>query len=256
MSTDFDIARLLELRKLTTALARIFSRQLEEYLASLAPLLQPRALLGDLVRFEKCPVKDQDVALQQLAKLYEPLARASALNVQTELKTPLDVYTTKLDIVPATYSYTPQGSSSAITIVRPLKWVLIYKDQRPERLRELISTHARSGGGDLQSCVLHYLVMHMLVQRRPGVAPILEALRFPMTSTPNPEFAGLPFSYVSAPLSTVRASDTVIMQSTQISGTSTFEEVVNFDDVAQLSDPLKEKVLAVVQEHGGRMGQS
>jgi len=251
MSTDFDIARLLELRKLTTALAGFFSRQLQEHLASLAPLLQPRTLLGDLIRFEKCSVKDQDVALQQLAKLYEPLARISALSIQNELKTPLDVYTTALDIVPATYSYTPEGSNTEITIVTPLKWVLTYKDQRPQRLRELIASHARSGGGDLQSCVLHYLVMHMLVQRRPGVAPILEALRFPVSSAPNAEFAGLPFSYVSAPLSTVRASDSVIMQSTQLSGTNTFEEVVDLDDVGRLSDPFRERVLAFVKEHGG-----
>ena len=114
MTQDLDIARLLELRRLTTALAGFFNRLLQEYLANLAPMLQPRSLLGDLVRFEKCAVKDQDVALQQLTKLYEPVARVSALNLQAELTTPLDLYARSVELVPASYRYTPEGSNAPV----------------------------------------------------------------------------------------------------------------------------------------------
>jgi len=173
-------------------------------------LLQPRSLLGDLIRFEKCSNKTQDAAFQELLKLYQPIARPTALTLQTELKPPLDIFSSAPEIVPGSYSYTPEGSSKPITIVTPLRWVLIYKDLSPQRLRELVTSHARSGGNELQACVLHYLVMHMLAERRPGIAPILNALRFSLASRPNNEFSGLPFVYLSAPISTVRPPDKII----------------------------------------------
>ncbi|MEO8630344.1 MAG: hypothetical protein ABI612_19935 [Betaproteobacteria bacterium] len=255
MEQAFDISRLLLLRSLTTRLADHFAKQVREHLSNLGPLLQPHTLLGDLVRSGKSAVKGQDAALQELTKLYQPIARATALNLQTELKPPLDIFSASTQIAPASYTYTPEGSSKAITITTPLRWVLSYKDLGPQQLRELIASHARSGGGDLQLCVLHFLAMYLLTHRRPGIAPVLEALRFPLTSNPINEFAGIPFVYVSSPISTMRPPDPIILQSTQISGTSTFEEVVNVDDIARLSDPLKAQVVALVKEHGGELAR-
>src|SRR5262245_50916181 len=247
MDQNFEIARLLALRTLTTALAENFTRQARAHLANLAPLFQPRSLLGDLIRYEESPVRTQDAAFQRLLKLYEPLARATALNVQTDVKPPLDIFGSTPEIVPASYAYTPQGSSKPLTIVTPLKWVAIYKDLFPQHLKELVASHARSGGSELQACVLHYLCMHLVAEQRPGAASVLEALRFPLASVRNDELAGLPFVYLSLPVSTMRSLDAVIFQGTQISGTTTFEEVVNLRDIAQLSDPLKDQALALAR---------
>ena len=101
----------------------------------------------------------------------------------------------------------------------------------------------------MQVCVLHYLCMHLVAEQRPGVAPVLETLRFPLASARNDELTRLPFVYLSVPVSTVRPPNTVILQSTQISGTTTFEEVVNLRDIAQLSDPLKDQALALARQH-------
>jgi hypothetical protein len=250
MDSGFDLNRLLKLRALTTALADYLERTAREHLASLSALLQPRALLGDLVRFEKAAVKGQDEAFRDLLKLYQPIASAPAINVQPDLKPPLDVHPSAIDIVRASYTYTPEGSLKPLTVVTPLKWVVVYKDRSPSRLRDLVANHKRSGGNDLQSCIVHYLVMHLLAERRPGVAPILEALRFPVSSVPNVEFAGLPFVYLASPISTMRAPDPIIVQSTLISGASTFEEVVDLSDANRLRDPLSEQILAIVREHG------
>lgn len=249
-----DLSRLLVLRTLTNALSELFARQLREHLANLGLLFQPRILLGDLIRFEKCQVKGQDAAFQELLKLYQPLARASALNVQADLKPPLDIYGGALDLFPATYPYTPEGASKPVTIVSPLKWVLGFKELGLQRLRELVAMHVRSGGNELQACVLHYLAMQLLVERRPGPGPILEALGFAPSSASQPEFSGLPFVYLSAPLPSVRPPDELILQTTQISGTATFEEVVDADQISQLSDPIKDGVLRLVKEHGGDLG--
>lgn len=253
MEQNFDISRLLLLRSLTKKISERFAQQVREHLTNLAPLLQPHGLLGDLVRSGKSHVKGQEAALQELTKLYQPLAKASALNVQSELRPPLDLFASSAEIAPASYTYSPQGAEKAITVTTPLKWVLSYKDLGPQRLRELVSSHSRTSGDELRLCVLHYLALHMFAQRRPGIGPIFDALRFPLSSVPQQDLHGLPFVCVSSPIATVRPPDDVILQSTQMSGTFTFEEIVNMDDIPKLSDPMKEQVLGLVREHGGSL---
>jgi hypothetical protein len=217
-------------------------------------LFQPRLLFGDLIRFEKCSAKGQEAALQELLKLYQPFARGAALGLQAELTPPLDIFGSTPELCPVTYAYTPEGSTKSVTIIRPLQWVLAFKDQHPERLRELVARQSRSSGQELQACVLHYLAMHMLATRRPGPASILDALRFPLASKPQQEFSGLPFIVMSAPVDSMRPPDALILQSTQISGTATFEEVVDVRMIPPLADPLREQVLSLVHEHAREIG--
>jgi hypothetical protein len=250
-----DLSRLLALRTLTNALAEHFAGQARDYLANLGQLFQPRILLGDLIRYEKCAVKGQEAAFQELLKRYQPLARPTALNVQAELKPPLDCYGGALELFPASYPYTPEGATKPVTIVSPLKWILGFKDQGPARLRELIAMHTRSGGNDLQTCALHFIAMQLLAERRPGPAPLLDALRFPLSAAPQPDLGGIPFVFLCAPLPSVRPPDLLILQTTQISGTATFEEVVDAERIAELNDPIRERVLALVTEHGGDLKQ-
>ncbi|MBL8473005.1 MAG: hypothetical protein KF778_07305 [Rhodocyclaceae bacterium] len=253
MNQDFDISKLLQLRTLTSALADFFARQVRDYLASLTPLLQPRILLGEHVRYEKSAVKGQDTALQELSKLFASVAKSRELNLQSELKAPLDIFGATLEITPASYSYTPQGAAKPITITTPLCWILSYKDMGPARMRELIANHARSGDAELHPAVVHYLVLYMLANRRPGAAPLMDALRFPLSIQPAPEFGGLPLVRVTAPVGTIRPPDLVIHYSTQISGTTQFEEVINLPDIAKLADPLKEQLVVLVREQGGEL---
>lgn len=247
-----DLSRLLALRTLTDALSGHFASEARAYLANLGLLFQPRILLGDLIRYEKCRVKGQDLAFQALLKSYQPLARA--LNVQAELSPPLDIYGGALDLFPAVYSYSLEGAAKPVTIVRPLRWVVGYKDLGPQRLREIVAMHARSGGSELQACILNYLAIQMLAERQPGPAPILEALRFPLSIDPQTELSGLPFTCLCAPLRTIRPPDDLILQTTQISGTATFEEVVDVDEIPHLGDPVKQRVLSLTMEHAGSLG--
>lgn len=250
MEQAFDISRLLALRSLTTPLAELFARQARDHLTNLAPLLSPRALLGDLILGEKNAAKGSNIAFQELNALYQPVAKSATLGLQSELRPPLEIFGLTPEIFPASYTYTPPGHGKPITIITPLKWVLIYKDLGPQRLRELVGSHSRNDGGELKSCVLHYLVMQILAGRRPGVAPILEALRFTLSSEPAGEFGGLPYTYLSAPIVTVRPPDALVIQSTQISGTNTFEEVVDPAGIQALADPLGDEVMALVAQHG------
>jgi len=48
----------------------------------------------------------------------------------------------------------------------------------------------------------------------------------------------------------MRPPDAIILQSTQLSGTTTFEEIVNMDDISALTDPVRDRVLELIKEHG------
>jgi hypothetical protein len=249
MEQNFDISRLLLLRKLTNALSEYFAKQLSDYLASLAPLLNPKSLLGDFIRGEKASVKGADAAFQELHKLFQQVAPQRPFQISLEIKPPLDIFGFTPAISPVSYLYTPEGNNKKITIRSPFKWVLSYKDLNPQRLRELIADHARTGGSELQSALLHYLVIHVVTSKHSGIAPILAALRFPITSGSHDEFGQLPLTYICSPLSTIRASDEIISQITELSGTDTFDEVINLEDIAKLSDPFADRIFAIVQEH-------
>ena len=253
MDQQFDIPRLITLRKLTSALSDHFGKQLSEYLKHLAPLLHPRTLLGELIRGEKLSAKGQDLAFQELLKLYQSIGPVRPFNTLPELKPPLDIFSVVPEITPASYVYTPAGSSKKITIRQPLKWVLSYKDLSPQRLRELIVSHGRSGGMELQSALLHVLVMHQITAKSIGISPIFGALRMPLVTETLDEFGKLPLTYVTLPIATVSPPDDLIMMNTEIAGTSTFEEVVDLDGIAKLSDPLTAQVLGIVEEHGGKL---
>ncbi len=101
-------------------------------------------------------------------------------------------------------------------------------------------------GSELQVCVLHFLVMHVTLNKRSGTPRLLEALRFPLRFERMDEFGELEFPVISSPLSTVRPSDDVIIKSTELSGTSTFEEVLNLEDMKRMADPLKEKLTDII----------
>ncbi|MBS1213698.1 MAG: hypothetical protein H6R26_2315, partial [Proteobacteria bacterium] len=134
-----------------------------------------------------------------------------------------------------------------------LKWVLGYKDLGPQRLRELIASHARGGGLELQSALLHYLVIRIIASKPVGIAPIFAALRFPLTTGTTEEFGRLPLTYISSPFSTIRPPDDVIIMNTEIAGTSTFEEVVNLEELRTLSDPLNDHIGRIVDEYAGNL---
>jgi hypothetical protein len=96
---------------------------------------------------------------------------------------------------------------------------------------------------------LHTLLLQVVLTRQAGVAKILEGLRFPVSTDKRPESGDLPLAYVSAPLATVLPPDAVIIESTEISGTDAFEEVVSVDEMARLKDPLRETLLELVKKH-------
>ncbi|HMF57218.1 MAG TPA: hypothetical protein VK619_12825 [Pyrinomonadaceae bacterium] len=252
MEERYSIQRLLALRKLTRAMADYLRGQMKEYLSTLSPLFRPKAVLGNYVEggaYEVSRIGEK--AFKELQEAYQALAKSKPYNLPPDFKTPLEIISTQLEMTPVEYTYVASGGGESKTVVvtSPLKWVLTFSGFSPARLRELIASKNRTGDA-LQQAVLHYLMMNTMVTKQAGLAQMMDALHFSLSTERLKEFGDLPVTYISAAISTTRPPDEVIIESTEVSGMNVFEEVVETEDVARLRDPLKERLVELMKTYG------
>jgi len=255
MEERYDIQRLLALRKLTRGVSELLREQIKAHLSTLSPLVNPKAVLGDYVQGNtKEAVRGADKIFEELQSLYATIAPSKPFNLSGELKAPLSIASTALELTPVEYVHVAQTEkeSKRVTLTSPLRWVLTYSGFAPRRLSELLAGRNRDTE-ELRRTLVHYLVMRVVLARREGVAAILDALHFPVSSGRSPEFGDLPLTYVSSSISTTRPPDAVIIHSTEVAGRDVFEEVVNVEDILELRDPLKEQLLELVKLHGEQL---
>jgi hypothetical protein len=93
-------------------------------------------------------------------------------------------------------------------------------------------------------------MLHVVITRQAGLTRILEVLHFPVTAGRLPGFGELPITFIASVVSTVRPPDDVIIESTEISGSDTFEEVINLDELVKRRDPFRERLIELVKQHG------
>jgi hypothetical protein len=251
MDERYSTKGLLALRKLTRAVGDLFRGQLKEHFETLGPLLRPRNVLGEYVQpATKETVKGAETAFKELQGLYEKVATSKPFHLPKELKPPLSVMSTALELTPMEYSHVAKTDrdTKTVTVSSPLRWLLSYAGYGPRRLRELLAERNRTGD-ELQQFVLHYLMLHIVLAKQTGVAKLLEALHFPMSSGRLPDCGELPVTTISAYLTTVRPPDDVIIESTEVSGMDAFEEVVNPEDIVALRDPVQTRLLELAKVH-------
>jgi hypothetical protein len=242
---------LLVLRKLTRAIADVVRVQMTEYLATLAPLLRPKMILGDHVEDgTKESTRRSDKAFKDLQTLYESLAGTKPFNLPRELTLPLRLVGSGLEITPVDTALAIKSGSDTRTIMvrSPLTWTLTYSGYPPTRLPELLKTKLQTGD-ELGQLVVSYLLMHVVIANSPGLVSVFDALHFPITTTTVPEFGPLPITRIGVAVSTTRPPDDVILQSAELTGVDAFEEVVNVQDLSNLRDPLKRRLIDLAKQH-------
>jgi len=248
----YPIQRLLKLRKLTRAMADLLRGQLIDYLATLRPMFLPRNILGEYVQGgAKESVRGAEKAYLQLQSLYASVANAKPYNLEQELRSPIDIENTALEITPLEYSYivSTDGQSKTIAVTSPFKWVLTYTGFSTARLHELLANQNRIDE-EVHRFILHYTALRVALASHPGLPRLFEGLRFPVSSGRMPEFGELPLTYISSRVSSIRPPDELIIESTEISGQNAFEEIVNLDDVRNLEDPIHTQLLELARSHG------
>jgi hypothetical protein len=250
MNARDSVQSLLVLRKLTRAVTDAVRVQMTEYLRVLTPLLRPKAVLGDYVQGgPKEPSRKSDKAFADLQALYDTVAVARPFNLPRELTPPLSFANVGLEITPLDYYHVAQSGSETrkIKIRCPLTWVLTYTDYPPTRLQELLDAKARSIE-ELQRFVLNYLVMHLAATSDRSLGKLFEALHFPLTTSKSPQFGELPITRIGIGISTSRPSDALVIESAELTGMDVFEEVVSVEDIARLSNPLKDRLLEIARQ--------
>ena len=80
-----------------------------------------------------------------------------------------------------------------------------------------------------------------------GLTQIFEALRLPITTAKTTEFGDLPLTRIGVGVSTFRPVDAVVLESAELTGIDAFEEVVNVEDIARLTDPLKDRLMEIAR---------
>lgn len=253
MDQNFDLPNLLRLRKVTRAVTEHLASKLRSYLQSLQPLFKPTTVLGEYIRNSpKQTLKIADASLKELRSMYVRVGHAKPFRFDDKLSPPIDVFGAVPEIHPTEYEYRPQGGEvqSPITIISPMKWVLAYKGLGPRRMEELLVSQSGTARMDLQACLLHYLVMYLIASRETGVNPILHALRYAVSFESDKRFAGLPMVCIAAPIPTMLPPDEAIIQSTELSGASVFEEIVDIEAVSRLSDPVKDELRGLIKGFG------
>ncbi len=255
MEDRFDMTKLLDLRKLTTAIADLLEGQLKSYLSTLQPLFQPQSVLGDKTRpGATATVKGADKAFAELQATYLALV-GKTFNLPKALEAPISVTTAKPEIVRVEYLHEAKdsGSSQQLTTISPLKWVLSYSGFTPARMRSLLAQGDNVNERDLKDALLHILMMDLVVTRQSGLSDILSALGFKIASTRIAEFGELPLTTISAPVATKRPPDQVMLQIAAVSGSPVFEEVVRVEDILAMKNPLKESLLEQVKSHASHL---
>jgi hypothetical protein len=244
--------RLIVLRRVTRAIADLLYGQLRDYLAALAPVFRPAVVLGEYVQGGTKEMSAAAMkAFQDLQGVYGLAAGAKPFNLPKELKPPLEIVRSPLELTRMEYPYTLNTSGKAKTIVMtiPLKWQLAHADFSPARLKQLLADRNRTDT-DASRFVLHYSILQVITARQPGALQMLAALHYLLTSLHLPEFGELPITCITSSVPTLRPPDDVIADAVEISGQDAFEEVIDVEAVSNIQDSFKDQLLNLIKTHG------
>jgi hypothetical protein len=248
MAERDTIQSLLVRRKLTRAIADFVRSELTQHLATLTPLFQPHAVLGDRIQGgQSDSLRRAEQVFKAVQTAYESIAPAKPFSLRRELTPPFDFPKTSLELTPVEYAHQIQAGSNTkkITVRCPLTWTLSYGGYAPTRLQELLDPRVR--GEQLQRFILSFLFMHQVVLNQRGLQPILDALHFSLTTITLPQFGDLPLTRISSSITTMRPADDVVLESAELTGMDAFEEVANVGDISRLQDSLKERLVEIVR---------
>ena len=241
---NLTLAQLVPLRKTTRAVADLLRGQLKDYLVALTPLLRPKAFLGEFVAGGgKEAVSGAERAFQEVQAIYQRVTSARPFLISRDIATPLEIAYSPIDLNSYEYSHpaAAESGTKTVSVTSPLKWVLSYPGCSVAGLRELVSQKSPSED-TLYNFAVHYSVLFFISQRSAAFSKILKGLRFPIASVTLPEFGQLPLVVAASEVTSRRPSDQLIVDSTEISGVNSFEEVIDLQALASLQDPLRSQV--------------
>src|SRR5512140_3187908 len=158
MDEKLSLDQLVVLRRLSQTLADSLAARVRRYVATLAPLLRPKTMLGDLLSGgDREPVRGAEKAFKELRALYGSVAPAGPFFLAPDLEPPIEVSSTSVEVSPLQYTHVIRSGNAAknaeknaekeekkVLVTAPLKWALTYSGYSIPRLRELVAGRDRS----------------------------------------------------------------------------------------------------------------
>ena len=237
--------QVVSLREKTDAISHILGSQLRAYIDTLKPLLSPRRLLGRHVG-SRDDVNGSDLALSRLKELYRE-------GSHTPFGLPLEFpehTLAQLDSQPAIYrwEYThaakSERDSKNVTITSPVQWVLSYESTLSlSEVQAMLESRIERKTESLRQFLLNALVMHLVVKNQPNLIQLMAGLHYRVSLKSLPGLGALSFVTISAPLTSFRPADDLLLMAMRFSGIPAFVELISLESVETFEDPLRGQLL-------------
>ncbi len=249
MSEDASITleRLLELRRVTSALASELESELRGHLETLAPLLRPKLLLGDFIAGQSVESRpDAEAAFQTLSATWARVA-PKPFRLLARLDSPIPAIRVRLELHPLE-DVVEVVPGKRLAIVAPFAWAVTYPGaSSPRSLRRMLAGEEARNEDEIRQFVLHGCILQALVERSPGLVALLGALRFRLETRRLDGFGELPVAVISSEIPSTRPSLKVMLDAADLAGQSSFREVIDVPKARALADPLRARIETALQ---------
>ncbi len=239
---SLDNQEFLKLREVTQKVSEFLFSRLKKHLQILRPLFIPRRLLGTYVKSGTMEeVAGSDKAFAELQEKYASVAQ-KPFGLPSKLHPPLAPISNQLEAIPYQYPLKLEGGGE-VSITSPNCWTLSYHTECPlGRLRAMLKGGEQKDPEDMKQSLINHITLVIFLDRFPGLAQLLEDLRYVVEVKEMEDLGGLPVVTVRAPVDSFLPPDDFIAQVTQLSGIPAFQEIVAKEAIDQLADPLRDSL--------------
>ena len=250
MAEDAGITldQLRELRRVTRGVSDDLDKELRGYLETLAPIVRPKRLLGDLISGESNEdYPDSEKAFTELEDLYRKVSERP-FRLRPSLPKPIPAIRVRLEIYPWEEIWEPREGGRGLAVVAPFAWTLTYPGACSLRdLRRMLAGEEARDDVKIQQFVLNGCILHLLLERTPGFVGILGGLRYVVETRRARDLGAVPIPIVRSVIGSARPAAQVMVDAAAYAGQDLFEEVIEPRALDSLEDPLR----ARLQKHMG-----
>lgn len=246
---DLDNQQFMQLRQNTEKISEVLNKRLREHLKVLRPLFIPRKLLGTYIESTSTDeVHGSDKAFADLQKHFAAICE-EPFGLSKKLRSPLAPISNKLDAVPYQYALYAGGSNEkATTVTAATRWILSYQSECTiSRLAAMVSGAENPQPEDMKQSLIAHLTLVIFLKQFPALEQLLQDLRYEVAIEELKDLGGLPVVVLKAPIEPFLPPDDFILQITQLSGISAFQEIIDLDAVDNLPDLFKDALRASVK---------
>ncbi|MCX8117647.1 MAG: hypothetical protein N3G78_06945 [Desulfobacterota bacterium] len=244
---QLDSQEFFKLRQVTEKISQALGKRLNGHLDTLRPLFLPRKLLGTYVKSAvKEDVPRSEKAFAELQELFGSVCE-KPFGLPKKLQPPLPPINQQLEVTPYQYPLRLEGDDRTVQILAPTQWVLSFRgDCSLERVRAMVSGREPRQTDEMQQALIDHLSLVVFLRHFPELRRLLEDLRYEVEVQELVDLGNLPVVVLKAPIATFLPPDDFILQITQLSGISAFQEIVDLEAIEKMTDSLKEQLKSLV----------